>query len=103
VRPHLKEYARERATQLIALEPHLDVDTLDAYHRGRLNRDAVQAARFHIVLCADCRELLRGYLEFLEDEPRQSRVGLAELMAAWEELRHEDAPDGKASQSKALE
>jgi len=98
VKPTLTEYARENRAQLLEMESHLDVETLDAYNRGRLTRDEEQAARFHIVLCFECRKLLSSYLEFLEDEPGDSRVGLAELMAAWEELRQERRTDRLSSQ-----
>jgi len=93
----LTEYAREHAAQLVEMEQHLDVDTLDAYDRGRLSQEEEQATRFHIVLCSDCRKLLQSYIEFLEDEPGGSRVGLAELMAAWEELQQERSSAGKPS------
>jgi hypothetical protein len=83
----LSEYARRHVAQLIEVEPHLDVDALDAYQSGRLNRDEEEAVRVHVVLCSSCRELLSSYFEFLEEAPEESRVGLAELMAALEELR----------------
>jgi hypothetical protein len=87
VKPKLAEYAREHAMQLIEMEVHLEIDTLDAYYRCLLGSEEQEATRYHIVLCADCRELLRGYIEFLGDDLGESRVSLAELMAAWEELR----------------
>ncbi len=70
-------WVEEAATER---EPHPDPEELADYHRGALVEDTAERVRRHLVVCAECRDLL---LEVERFEPSRPD---ADAEAAWEAL-----------------
>ncbi len=76
-----------------AVSDHPGAEELVAYQEGRLEGEALERVRRHLVACADCSRELLELSAFDQDEPSELRPTAAETAADWDEFQQRLAED----------
>ena len=66
---------------------HPSIDTLHAYHRGRLTEADEDRIQEHFIDCADCRANMLELADFLDGVSEPSRWSSEDLVREWQRVR----------------